>query len=375
MLPVCRPLLPKAEQILPYLQQIDEARYYSNGGPLVRQLEERLARLMDCSPGHIVTSANGTCALTQILCAHEIPPKSFCLMPSWTFVATPAAALAAGLTPYFVDVDDQGVLDMVHVKSLLGKVNIGAIILVSHFGAPLDLKPWQDFSLQTGIPIIIDAAASFDSLTRLKWAQGFDFPVMISLHATKVLGAGEGAFAILPNQSMADQCRGWGHFGFLTPRTAHAPGFNAKMSEYTAAVTLASLNTWDDKRAQWKELSDAFDFYISQNDQLSSTSNFNRGWISSYGHVVLPSSITADTAMQDLREYNIETVQWWGKGCHTHPAYAHYPSTSLHQTNLWGQKLLGLPFWIGMSRQDVQVVFDALENVMSGEMPRIGIAR
>ena len=41
--PVARPRLPTADEIAPYLQRIDESRWYSNNGPLVQEFEERLA--------------------------------------------------------------------------------------------------------------------------------------------------------------------------------------------------------------------------------------------------------------------------------------------------------------------------------------------
>ena len=40
LIPVLRPRLPSSAEILPFLQQIDERRWYSNYGPLVRKLEE-----------------------------------------------------------------------------------------------------------------------------------------------------------------------------------------------------------------------------------------------------------------------------------------------------------------------------------------------
>jgi hypothetical protein len=40
-IPVMRPKLPSAERLAPYLRQIDEARFYSNFGPLVQRLEAR----------------------------------------------------------------------------------------------------------------------------------------------------------------------------------------------------------------------------------------------------------------------------------------------------------------------------------------------
>ena len=43
-LPVLRPWLPSAADLLPYLTEIDQRRWYSNSGPLVTRLEEQLSR-------------------------------------------------------------------------------------------------------------------------------------------------------------------------------------------------------------------------------------------------------------------------------------------------------------------------------------------
>ena len=42
--PALRPLLPTIDRLLPYLSRIDATRCYTNWGPLVSELEERLAR-------------------------------------------------------------------------------------------------------------------------------------------------------------------------------------------------------------------------------------------------------------------------------------------------------------------------------------------
>ncbi|MET0183006.1 MAG: DegT/DnrJ/EryC1/StrS family aminotransferase, partial [Caulobacterales bacterium] len=96
-IPVCRPWAPPAHAIAPYLERIDAARWYSNFGPLVLELEDRLAARFQ-SGTRIVTVTNGTLALALTLRARA-PRGGLCLIPSWTFVATAHAALLAGLTP------------------------------------------------------------------------------------------------------------------------------------------------------------------------------------------------------------------------------------------------------------------------------------
>ncbi len=101
--PVARPRLPLAGQLLPYLRRIDQSRWYSNSGPLVEEFEGRLAQ--HAGGGTVGTVGNATIGLTLALLAYDLPPGSLCMVPSWTFAATGHAIQMAGLTPWLVDVD------------------------------------------------------------------------------------------------------------------------------------------------------------------------------------------------------------------------------------------------------------------------------
>ncbi|MBY0408353.1 MAG: DegT/DnrJ/EryC1/StrS family aminotransferase, partial [Rickettsiales bacterium] len=167
MIPVLRPKLPEAERILPYLKQMDASRWYSNYGPLVNAFELRAAEMLHAASGQTVMVANGTVGLTVALQALNVARGSCCLMPSWTFTATPAAAIAAGLQPYFLDVDKitQALSpEQVKVKLEMIKEEVGAVIAVAPYGAPVDVAAWDRFTQETGIPVVIDAAAGFDAL-------------------------------------------------------------------------------------------------------------------------------------------------------------------------------------------------------------------
>src|ERR1700722_16288152 len=104
--PIARPRLPTRAAIAPYLDRIDAARWYSNYGPLVTEFESRMAARLGWRAS-VVTVANGTVALTLARRAAGAKPGTLCLMPAWTFVASAHAAIEAGLTPYFVDVDPE----------------------------------------------------------------------------------------------------------------------------------------------------------------------------------------------------------------------------------------------------------------------------
>lgn len=103
--PVLRPLLPGAEAVLPYLRRIDESRWYSNDGPLLREFESRLAAHFGVADNEVAVVANGTQGLALALRASGAGAGGLCLVPAWSFPATAHAVINAGLIPYFVDVD------------------------------------------------------------------------------------------------------------------------------------------------------------------------------------------------------------------------------------------------------------------------------
>ena len=74
MIPTAKPKLPSADALLTYLRQIDENRYYTNLGPLVRTFEKRFAGWVDIGEGDVVTASNGTAIMELAITALDLPP-------------------------------------------------------------------------------------------------------------------------------------------------------------------------------------------------------------------------------------------------------------------------------------------------------------
>ena len=106
MIPFLKPTLPGADSIGRYLKEMDESRLYSNFGPLVQILETRLLESLFGGEGTITTVHNATLGLMLAIDTMRRPSGRYALMPSFTFAATPLAAMWAGLTPYFIDIDE-----------------------------------------------------------------------------------------------------------------------------------------------------------------------------------------------------------------------------------------------------------------------------
>lgn len=359
-----RPLLPLAEHVMPYLKQIDQNRWYTNFGPLVENFEKRLADFYGVSPPHIKSMANGTEALINILKAMELPKGSFCLMPSWTFIATPASALSAGLVPYFLDVsEDTWQLEPEAVKAQLPliKGKVSSLMVVAPFGVPVDRGKWDCFTEETGIKVVIDGAAAFDSISNISEAGVGKTPIMISMHATKVFGIGEGGIVLSTDEVLIQRLRELSNFGFNISRVIRIPGTNSKMCEYNAAVGMAALDLWSTKREVWLRLKH---HYIEAFRRTHIHSPWlEEEWVSSTCNVQLPKENALEVVAK-LAEYGIEARQWWGNGCHAQPAYAHYSKNALPVTEKLGRSVIALPFTLDMRKEDVAFVAETLKSIV-----------
>lgn len=365
MIPVMRPLLPTADAIVPYLREIDSNRWYSNFGPLAARFEARLAALFRLEPSQLMTMSNGTSALSVLLRAMNLEAGTFCVMPSWTFAATAAAAIEAGLIPYFVDIDaaswclepEAVIAQLPHIA---GKVS--AVITVATFGAPIKVAAWDAFTATTGIRAIIDAAAAFDTLLQLPETRLGRTPVMVSLHATKTFGIGEGGMVTSTDSSLLLTARQLCNFGFGPDREIVLPGSNSKLSEYSAAIGLAGLDEWPQKRARWAQLTEWYLEAFERCGQQGLRPWLSDQWVSSVCNVQVP-NCDLDDLIAQLGARQIEARRWWVKACHQQPAYAHHPRSSLPVTERMVGSVLALPFSVDMTRDEVAYVVDRFSSL------------
>ena len=355
-IPVSKPAMPRAADVLPYLEQIDESGWYSNFGPLVRAFESRLAERFR-SPTEVVTIANGTIALALVLQALGLPKGALCAEPSWTFVATAHAIRLAGLTPWFVDVEPMhGVLTPDVLLACLDEAPgpVVGVIPVAVMGQPIEAEAWRAFELQTGIKVVIDAAAGFDAVDQAP------VPVMVSLHATKALGLGEGAFVATEDPELARNLRSITNFGFQVDRTSHQEATNAKLSEYGAAVGLAALDKWATTRLRYFMAAKLMRIAFSNLPDVKLQGGWGVDWISSTCIIRLPKG-TLEVIEADLAARHIDTRRWWGSGCHRAPAFAGAPTTNLTVTEDLADSILGIPFFADIGRDQINSIVEALD--------------
>lgn len=358
-IPIMRPRLPDADALRPYLEKIDESGWYSNFGPLERQLEVRLADRYGLPGQNVSCVANCTAGLTLALMELAGARGGYCVMPSFTFVASAHAVVAAGLSPMFVDVDagSWGVTTAQAAAAIAAADGpVAAVMVVSPFGAPVDVLEWDRFAETSGVPVVVDAAGGFDSLVPCT------SPVVVSLHATKVLPAGEGGFVVSRDADLIRSVSARANFGFFEERRSDVAGFNGKLSEYCAAVGLAALDAWPESRAALLVLTALYREAFSGLGNISLAPGFGDGWVGSTCNIAFDQPV-ADKAMSNLSQVGIDSRQWWSKGCHREMAFKDYPHLDLPVTEALGQRVLGLPFHTGLDSADIRRIAECIGAV------------
>lgn len=360
-IPVARPRMPKAEALLPYLRRIDAHRSYTNFGPLVAELETRLADRLDIDPACVATVSNATAGLTLALRSVAEGRAGVCLIPSWTFVATAHAVAAAGFMPFLVDVEE-GSWSMTPGIALeaVSRIDgpVAAIMPVAPFGAPVDVAAWDRFTALTGIPVVIDAAAGHDAVG------AGDTPCVVSLHATKILGAGEGGYVVSRRPERIVAIRQRSNFGFYGARDAEVAAFNAKMSEYHAAVGLASMDGYAADIERFRSLAQIY------RDRLARRAELQPGLGTTWCGSVCVARFAGDGRERIaalLAEAGIDSRAWWGDGVHRQSAFVDLPRLPLPVTETLARETIGLPLFVDMEDKDVARVCDMLDGL--GRVP------
>lgn len=359
---VLRPLLPPAASVLPFLGRIDATRIYSNYGPLVLELQQGMAQWLGARAGvegvQVVTTSSGTTAIEIALRARALAGRRLCLMPSFTFVASAHAVCNAGLDPFLTDVDPETLtLTPALAEAALSGLPEppAAVLVVSAFGAPPDLAGWEAFEATHGIPVVFDAAAAVTSLARI----GLQ-PLAVSLHATKVFGIGEGGAVITTDVTLANRLQANTGFGFAgAERVSAERAGNYRISEYTAAIGLAALAEIEAKVGRLRQLGGLYAEAL-RNSPCRLQPGAGTDWVTMTLNVVVP----ADRLERTLKRLDGAAIQWrrwWGLGTHKHPAFANLPRTALPVTEDLAPRVIGLPFFEGLTEKEIARVAEALQ--------------
>lgn len=351
-----RPTLATIHSVGKYIRRMDESHIYSNGGPLLKEFERRIGELLHLPSECVVACSSATLAIEGTVNGLGNAPL---IIPDYTFAATGLATLNSTTQFQIVDIDFDTLTLNKFPLSSTGSNN-SVPLFVAPFGTRIDIEVFG-----TSPRGIIDAAASLGQTIQNPVSIPEGWALIFSLHATKVLGAGEGGIAVFGDHRQAEEFRSFINFGYKDGKIGRTLGTNAKMSEVTAAYGLAALDEILNEEREWESSHSLARKHL----QDLPVENFHSDLdvFQPYLIVRLSDKSEFDRVCECFERSRIQTRSWWADPLHKMPAFQKIIANSATQypnADLASKTVLGLPMFRGLTEHQAVRISEALERAV-----------
>jgi len=245
-------------------------------GTWVQSLEGGFASKFNAK--YAIAMNSGTATLHAALLALGVRNGDEVITPALSVIMDTTAILHANALPVYADIDpDTFLIDPEDVKRKITP-KTKAIIVVSLYGLPLEMKAFNEISENYGIPIIEDHAQCFLSSCHGNLTSVSNAFASWSFESTKHMSCGEGGVLLTNDENYATLARKHGGHGyknltadggvikFGNKRTVQDPsykrhdtlGWNYRMPEFNAAIALAQLENLESAVERRKNVANLF---------------------------------------------------------------------------------------------------------------------
>ena len=370
LLHVGRPNFGSRELLMKYMDDIFERNWLTNDGPMVRQLERRIADLHGVQ--HCIAMCNGTVALEIAIRALGLEGEV--IIPSYTFIATAHALHWQAITPVFADIDPvTHNLDPAAVRRMITPRTTG-IIAVHLWGRGAPVDELQTIADNHDLTLMFDAAHAFGCSYKGRMIGNFGACEVLSFHATKFFNTFEGGAVVTNDGALAEKMRLMRNFGFAGLDNVIHPGVNGKMIEVAAAMGLVNFEAIDDVIAVNRRNHQAYRDALSGLPGISLLT-FDESESNNYQYVVMEvgegCGVSRDQIVNALHAENIRARKYFWPGCHRMLPYRElYPHAGLllPNTQLVADRVIVLPTGTAMDAEMVNTVASVVRVLVEGNV-------
>ncbi len=331
-------------------------QWLTNGGPLAREFEDRVAELSGVR--NCVATCNATVALQLLVHAAELTGEV--IMPSMTFAATPHSVRWLGLTPVFCDIDPRyGGVDVSAVEASITE-RTSAIFGVHLWGRPCAVDELEKLAAARGLRLFFDAAHALGCSSEGRPIGGFGDAEVFSFHATKVVNAFEGGAIVTDDDDLAQRIRSLHNFGIGMDGFNAAGGTNGKFNEAAAAMGLTSLDSFP---KYTRHNQGNYELYRSELAGVAGVRviEFDPDERNNYHYIVIEvdkevTGISRDLLMELLHAERVQAKPYFSPACHELEPYRSQRPMRLPHTEWLAARVLAMPTGTTVSREDIRRV-------------------
>jgi len=351
------------KEIKDAMSKVVDSGWYILGNE-VEKFEEEFADY--CNTNYCVGVGNGLEALHLILRAYDIGEGDEVIIPANTYIATALAVSYTGAKPVLVEPDEKTYNikpDLIEEKI---SSNTKAILPVHLYGQPSDMDPINKIAKKYDLKVVEDAAQAHGALYKSEKAGSLGDAAGFSFYPTKNLGALGDAGAVTTNdKKLAEKIRTLRNYGSHKRYYNKYKGFNSRLDEMQAAVLRVKLKYLDEWNNERKEMANIYLDNINNEDIILP---YVPDWADPVWHLFVVKSNERDELQNYLLENNIKTKIHYPVPLHLQEAYKNicYSKGDLKESEKLAGEILSFPFWIGMSRKDIEYICKTVEEFHGG---------
>ena len=362
---VTKPFLPPLEEFREYLENIWTSRQLTNKGNYHEVFERKLSEHLGVK--YVSLFSNGTLALISALQALRITGEV--ITTPYSFVATTHALHWNGIKPVFCDIDPKTYnLDPNRIEAAITPKTT-AIMPVHVYGTPCEVERIQDIAGIYGLRVIYDACHAFGVTQGNKSVLNFGDLSVISFHATKVFTTFEGGAIISHDEITKRRIDFLKNFGFAGETTVVAPGINAKMNEFQAALGVLQLKYIDQSIQERRRISEDYRKHLEGVPGVSlceSLPGVRHNY--SYFPIFIDKGVfgkSRDDVYDELKKRSVFSRRYFYPLISQFPTYKGLESARLGNLPVAekiAQEVLCLPIYPGLSESDVHKIVSIIHE-------------
>jgi len=367
MIPINKPWVGEEEkrEVASVLQENALTTAARDGGKRVRDFEAQMKNYLKTK--HVVSVNSGTAALHAALLAAGIKQGDEVLIPSFTFVATANAVVAAGGRPVFVDIKkDDYTIDVSDIKAKISKKS-KVVIPVHLYGHPSDMDEIVELAKKHALDVVEDACQSLGSTYKKKQTGTFGAMGCFSMYASKVLTAGEGGAVATNSDELADKLKMIRNHGMVEGYDTRVLGLNLRLPELSAAVAKVQMQKLDKMlqlRRRNAELLSKLLFPSARKHGMKIPEETPEKKFNWYLYTVALQK-DRDKIKERLVKDDVGATVYYNPPVHKTPYYAQLaPGTKLPATEWSAEHVLSLPVHPQVSEADVDHIANSLKAIL-----------
>lgn len=329
-------------------------------GPEVSQLEESLQNFTNSK--HCITVASGTDALLISLMALGIGPGDEVITSPFTWVSTAEVIALVGATPVFCDIEEDTCnINANKIEDLITS-KTKAVIPVSLYGQPSDMKEINLIAEKYNLFVVEDAAQSFGSTyDGIKSCNLSDIGCT-SFFPSKPLGCyGDGGAIFTNDEILAQKFKEIRFHGQKERHVINRVGLNGRLDTLQAAILLAKLEVFDKEIKERQRIAAIYKEIFSDLPIQFIQTRENRTSVFAQFTII---SDRRDELVESLKLQKIPTAIHYPVPVNQQPAYLNFCKKNTPLSDRLASKVFSLPMHPYLTESEISCVTDCIRKTI-----------